>query len=417
MREDALDGRMPPAPNRWVVVALLSASTFLNYIDRQILALLAQPIQHELAMDDKGYAFVVSAFMVAYMAGNLVSGWMVDRGGARWAMAFFVTWWSVASCLSGLAQDTHQLAATRFALGLAEVGNFIAAPVLVAIYFPPSQRALGIGIYTAAAMFGAALSPPLITGLAAATGWRPAFLITGGIGLLWTAAWLGCVKGGAAAPLPTGGAAKAGQGAIDLPTWWDALRTRQVWGIALGITLTWPVWYFYLNWFPKYLVDERGLSTLEMGAKAWIVYLAAGIGCLVGGSASGLLARYGLRPRTAKLWVLGAVCILAPVGAGNAWGPPVGVSLAFAAAVALLHMFWQVNLTALPTDLFTSRSISKVMALSGIASGVAGIGTTWLIGQLVGQISYRPMFALMAVVYALGFLAILWLCGRGGKGE
>lgn len=394
---------------KWIIIALLSVSTFLNYVDRQTLALLSRPIQAALNMDDKGYAFIVTVFMFAYMGGNIVSGWVIDRLGARLAMPLFVAWWSIASGLSGLVHDPHQMAMTRFALGLAEVGNFIAAPALVNAFFPPRQRALGIGIYTATAMFGAAVSPPLITWINEVSGWRLSFVIMGAIGIVWSFAWMwymGRIGG-------TGKAVEVSapivEGDIDIPTWWRAVTTPQVWGIVLGFMLTWPVWYFYLNWFPKYLTDERGLSTLEMGRVAWIVYAAAGLGCLIGGSLSGWLTKRGMTSKAAKLWVMGVTCVLAPVGLFNAFAPPIAVSLGLAAAVAFFHMYWQTNMTALPTDLFTARSISKVFAFAGICSGLGGIGTTWLIGQLVATVSYKPMFVIMAFAYPIAIGLVLWL--------
>ena len=126
----------------WAVMALLAASTFLNYVDRQVLALLARPVQQALAMDDRGYAAVVTAFMIAYTLGNLSSGWLVDRLGAVRAMPFFAGAWSIAGSLGGLAHNTPQLAASRFFLGLFETGNFIAAPVVVTRAFKPSPISL-----------------------------------------------------------------------------------------------------------------------------------------------------------------------------------------------------------------------------------------------------------------------------------
>ncbi len=395
---------------KWVVVALLSVSTLLNYIDRQTLALLSKPVQAALHMDDKGYAFVVTVFMFAYMGGNILASWLMDRIGARLALAALVVTWSIAGVASGLVQDQNQMAVARFVLGLAEVGNWVAALSLVNVLFGPSQRALAIGIYTAAAMIGAAISPPAITWVNAVTGWREAFFITGAIGLIWVLAWLVLTRDfrqtGRAADLAS---TPPVAGETDIVSWWSALSSPRVWAIALGIMLTWPVWYFYLNWFPKYLTDERGLTTLEMGRQAWVVYLAAGIGSLTGGAVPGLLMRFGISSYHAKLWVLGIVCVLAPVGVINAFEPAVSISLLVGAIVAFVHMYWQINLTALASDLFTGRSFGRVFAVAGVASGLGGMGTTWLIGQLVGLISYRPMFVVMAVVYPLAMVMIMWL--------
>ncbi len=397
---------------KWVIIALLSVSTLLNYIDRQTLALLAKPIQSALHMDDKGYAFIVTLFMFAYMGGNLVASWLIDRIGPRLTLAVLVVVWSLAGIASGMVHDANQMAAARFVLGLAEVGNWVAAVGLVNGFFEPKSRALAIGIYTAAAMFGAAVSPPAITWVNAITGWRASFIVTGIIGLAWALVWLIYTRGSHHGEVHTEGPVRRPvEGSTDIVSLWRALRAPHVWAIALGIMLTWPVWYFYLNWFPKYLTDERGLSTLEMGRLAWVVYLAAGVGCLTGGAAPGILMRFGLSSKRAKLWVLGLVCVLAPVGIVIAFQPPIMVALLVGAMVAFVHMYWQINLTALASDLFTARSFGRVFAVAGVASGLGGMGTTWLIGQLVGAISYRPMFVVMACVYPIAMVLILWLTG------
>jgi len=398
-----------------LVLALLATSTFLNYLDRQVLSLLARPVQQALAMDDKAYASVVTAFMLAYTLGNLSAGWLIDRLGVLRAAPFFVGAWSIAGCMSGLVQTMPQLAASRFVLGIFEVGNFVAAPLLVALFLPARQKAFGVGVYTAAAMFGAAVSPPLITGIDAALGWRAAFLLLGGAGLAWVALWVLLVPRRLPQAADSAESDAVRNGAIELPRWRDAVAEPRVWALGLGTMLSYPVWFFYLNWFPKYLTDERGLSTLEMGQRAWVVYLAAGLGCLAAGGVIALIARRGVSPVKARLLAMAGVAVLAPSGAINFFAPPVAVSLASAAWVAFIHMIWQVTITSLPLELFAPRSLPKVFSVAGIASGVGGIASTWLIGQLVGSVSYRPMFVVMGCAYALALAVLLALLSAGQR--
>jgi ACS family hexuronate transporter-like MFS transporter len=411
-----LPSMTPGAPGRRLavaVMAMLALSTFLNYVDRQILSLLAQPVMRALAMDDKAYALVVTCFMVAYTLGNLGGGLLVDRLGAVRATPVFVGAWSAAGCLSGLAHDLPQLAASRFLLGLFETGSFVAAPVVVGLFLPPHRKAFGIGAYTAAAMLGAAVSPPVITAIDAAVGWRAAFLLLGAAGLCWVAVWCmlplrEAAAGAARAP----GATASRAGLTDLAGWRDVLCEPKVWGVAVGTMLSFPVWFFYLNWFPRYLTDERGLSTLQMGRRAWVVYLAAGLGSLAAGPALSWLARRGLAPVRGRLVLMGAIAVLGPVGAVNGLQPPIEVSLASAAVVAFLHMAWQVTMTSLPLELFTPRSVGKVFAVSGVSNGVGGVVSTWLVGQLVAEVSYRPMFLVMACAYAVALAVLCALLAR-----
>lgn len=399
----------------WLIVAMLAFSTFLNYVDRQTLSLLSRPIQDALSMDDNAYAMVVTSFMVAYTIGNVTSGVLVDRLGAVRAMPVFVVLWSLAGALCGLADNSAHLGVARFFLGLFETGNFLAAPIIVSMFLPADQKAFGIGIYTAAAMLGAAVSPPLVTLVNEHAGWRAAFMLMGAAGLVWAFIWWLLPTRGIDAQGRRGETRADPPGAVDIQTWRQALTEPRVWAQALGTMLTFPVWFFYLNWFPKYLTDERGLSTLEMGARAWVVYLFAGIGCMLAGLVIAALIRLTrLQPLCARIWVMAAVAVLAPVGAINYFTPPLAVSLASAAWVALFHMIWQITVTSLPLELFTARSLGKVLGIVGIVSGVGGIVSTWLIGSLVSVVSFRPMFIVMASVYLIAMVVMLALYKRGG---
>lgn len=397
-------------------MAMLAISTFLNYVDRQTLSLLAKPIQQALLMDDKAYATVVTSFMVAYTLGNLTSGLLIDRLGAVRALPFFVGAWSIAGAMSGMVHNMPELALSRFFLGLFETGNFIAAPIIVALFMPSHQRAFGVGLYTAAAMLGAAVSPPLVTAINEAVGWRSAFLMIGGAGFIWMLVWyllpLKPLSGTDNALAPESVTA---HGLVDISTWARAVSEPKVWAYGLGAMLTYPVWFFYLNWFPKYLTDERGLSTMQMGSRAWVVYLAAGIGCMTAGGILSALNRSGMSPVRARLYLMGAVALFAPTGAVNYFEPSIEWSLASAALVAFIHMIWQITITSLPLELFTSRSMGKVFAVAGVASGVGGIGSTWLVGQLVGVVTYKPMFIAMGFAYLVAMVIILVLLRLRGS--
>ncbi len=400
---------------RWVIIGMIAAASLLNYVDRQALALMAGPVQRDMGIGNVGYANLVSAFLVAYTVGGLIAAWIVDRIGPRWGLALFVGWWSIASACTGLAQNMLQMGASRFALGLGEIGNWVAAPKLVREWFPERERALAIGIYSAAAHAGATISPALITLLMVTVGWRMTFIATGLFGLVWVGIWLTAYRKDQPLPVYQPGSATAA-GAI--PTepvdsggwagWRAVLRTRAVWAIAAANSLTNPVFFFYLFWFPKYLTEERGVSALYMASTAWIVYAAAGLGALLGGVASGALVKRGIAPVRARLWAMAAVAVAAPIGAFNALEPSVGVSLALGALVAFCHTAWVTNQTALPVDLFPARHLGKVMGICGILTGTVTIGSTYLVGYLVASLTYRPMFLVIAIAYPLGLVAALF---------
>jgi len=402
---------------RWVICGLLAMAAFLNYLDRQTLALMAGSVQQDLAVDDAGYAALVNSFLVAYMLGGLLSGYLVDRVGPRCGMAFFVGWWSLASGLTGLVQNLFQLGAARFALGLGEAGGWIASPKLVREWFPKSERALAIGIYSSAAHFGAAISPLVVTALLLSVGWRTTFIVTGLVGVLWVIAWFALYRKSRIPPEASDAQPTIDAEPVDTSGWrgWrEVARTRGVWGFSFSLALTNPVWFFYLFWFPKYLTDERGLSLERMAGSAWVVYAAAGLGAVGGGLLSGWLVRRGIAAARARVVTMAMTAVLAPIGALNALEPAVWISIGLGALIAFLHTSWVTNQTALPVDLYPARHIGKVLAIGSVFSGLVTIASTYLVGQLVETLTYRPMFLVIAIAYPVAIFAA-WFATTGRK--
>jgi MFS transporter, ACS family, hexuronate transporter len=383
--------------SRWAVLAMLFLSTVLNYLDRQALSILATTIQKDLGIDNIGYAFVVQMFLISYTISYVVAGRLTDILGTRVSLALFVGWWSVSNMLTGLTHNIAQLGAARFLLGLGEAGNYTAAPRIVAERFEPEKRGLAIGIYTAGAMVGATLAPPLIAWLALSHGWRATFVITGALGLVWLVAWLFMVAPRAAAE----------RGHREKADWKGLLTTPHLWWLLIARLLTDPVWYFYLFWFPKYLMEDRHLTLLDVARLAWVIYLAADFGSVLGGMASGVTGRWLKSPVKGRLSIMAAAAVLAPLGAIIAAGPDLPLIFAIAALVSFCHQAWLVNLSALITDLFPTQAVGTAFGLIGAGSGLGGMASTYIVGALVTWHSYGAVFLCMAVLHpvALFFVA------------
>jgi ACS family hexuronate transporter-like MFS transporter len=391
---------------RWIILALLFFSTVLNYVDRQTLSILAPEVQRDLGMTDLGYAHVVQYFLIAYTLAYLGAGWVTDRIGTRLTLALFVGWWSLANMATGLVRNAAQLGIARTALGLGEAGNYTAAPKAVSEHFPPQERAFALGTYTAGAMVGATIAPPLIAWLALAYGWRAAFIATGAMGFVWLVAWL------AIYPRKPAGAAAA---APREPTPWLAiLRERPVWGFAAARMIADPVWYFYLFWFPKYLIDERGLTLVGVAQLAWLVYLAADLGSVGGGLFSDWLVRRGAAAERSRLQAMAIAVVLAPLGMVIATGVGIGPTLALAAIVAFAHLVFQVNMGTLIVDLYPPRVVATVFGLIAAGSGLGGIFSTQIVGQLVTANSYGTIFLLMGLLHPTAWL-IAWASLRSQR--
>jgi ACS family hexuronate transporter-like MFS transporter len=414
---------------KWVLLALLFFSTVINYLDRQALSILATTIQADLGMSDLEYARVVQVFLFAYAAAYVMAGRVTDWLGARVALLLFVGWWSLANIATGFVRSAFELGAARFALGLGEPGNYTVGTKVVSEQFPAPQRGLALGLYTAGAMIGATLAPPLIGGIALTYGWRSAFWITGVAGLLWMIAWYLVYPRPArqtATAVPAAATAEAvATPALETPAatapavsmkgvWGRLARDRTVWALVASRAVADPVWYFYLFWFPKYLGDARGMSLAAIASLAWIVYVAADIGSVGGGLISGRLVKRGMSPVRARLTtMMGAAC-LAPIGMLVALHPPIPLLLALACVVTFAHLTYQINLTAMTVDLFPSRYIASVAGLVGCGSALGGMVSAQVVGHLVADGNFDRAFVLMAFLHPIAVL-LAWTALRKAK--
>lgn len=388
---------------RWAILAMLFAATVLNYLDRQVLSILAPQVQKDLGIDDLGYARIVQYFLVAYALSHLIAGWITDKLGAKVTLALFLGWWSLANMATGWVRNASQLGFARMMLGIGEPGVYTAGPKAVAEHFPPAERGFAIGVYTAGAMVGATIAPPVIGFLALQYGWRAAFIITGAAGIVWLAIWLVVYRSPAnAAPART----------KEPIRWGPILRDRSVWGLASARLIADPVWYFYLFWFPKYLADERNMGLMQIASLAWIVYLAADIGAVGGGLLSGRLIRAGIAPERSRIITMGMAAALAPLGMLIALNLDVGPTLAIGALVACAHLVFQVNITAAVVDRYPMRIVATVFGLIAAGSALGGLASTRIVGEIASTGSYSQIFLLMGLLHPLAWL-VAWASLRG----
>jgi ACS family hexuronate transporter-like MFS transporter len=388
---------------RWAILAMLFGATVLNYVDRQTLSILAPHVQKDLGIHDVGYARIVQYFLIAYALSYLGAGWVTDKVGAKVALALFVGWWSLANVATGWVRNAAQLGFARLMLGLGEPGVYTAGPKAVAEHFPSTERGFAIGVYTAGAMIGATIAPPLIAFLALQYSWRAAFVITGAAGFVWLAIWLFVYRS------PDGTEPARTKEPI---RWRPILRDRSVWGLAIARLIADPVWYFYLFWFPKYLTDGRAMGLVQVASLAWIVYLAADIGSVGGGLASGRLIRSGVAPARSRIITMGCAAALAPLGMLIAMRLDIGPTLAIGALVACAHLVFQVNIGALVVDLYPMRNVATVSGLIGVGSALGGFASTHLVGQLASTGAYDKIFLLMGILHPLAWL-FAWSSLRG----
>src|SRR5437763_12949980 len=177
---------------RWLICALLFFATTINYIDRQVLGILAtdESFKHTIGWNEAQYGYINTAFQAAYALGLLLIGNLMDRFGTRKGFSFSITFWSIAAMCHSLARSAFGFGAARFALGLGEAGNFPAAIKTVAEWFPKKERALATGIFNSGSNVGAIFAPLTVPIIAVTWGWQWAFILTGALGFIWLILWL-----------------------------------------------------------------------------------------------------------------------------------------------------------------------------------------------------------------------------------
>lgn len=408
----------PIARLRWWIVWTLFFSTVINYIDRQTLSVLAPVITKQFQMSHQDYSHIVSAFQIAYAGMWLLGGVLIDVIGTRRGLVLAMLWWSVASMLPSLANSVRSFSVFRFLLGMGEGCNWPGASKTVAEWFPARERGLAVAIFDSGSSVGAVLAPPFVVWVAGAFGWRIAFLTSGLLGFVWLIPWLFFYRPLRAHPrlgeaeralIESGRDAPVLAGRLGISRWLGLLKSRNVWGIVLGRSLTDPIWWFYVFWLPQYLSDARGFSLKEIGAFAWIPFLAADIGNFTGGFASGFLIKRGMPVLRARKWV----CVLSslPVLAGipAALTHSAGWALALISLATWGYASWSTMGLTFPSDLFPQDVVATVTGLSGLGAGLISTLFTLAVGVLVDKFSYFPAFVAAGTIPLLATACVLLL--------
>jgi MFS transporter, ACS family, aldohexuronate transporter len=385
----------------WRIVALLFIVALINYFDRQSLSVVAPRIQADLHIGDRGYGHVVSLFLLASAAAYALSGFISDWLGTRRAMTLFVGWWSLAEAATFFVTTGTQLGVARFCLGLGEPGLWVAAPKAMSEVVPKERRSLAIGIYTSGATVGAVIALPVIVFVITRLPYRSIFLLDGLAGLLWLPIWWLCYRFDQ----------RADAVRVKSPTSSTALRTlltnSATWRLLFARALTDPVWYFYLFWFPKYLLSARGLSFAHVAHIGWLVYLGAGIGTLVAGSVSALLMRRGIPALSAYRWTMLGAALIVPISPLAALVSSSAACVFIASVIAFAHMSWLVTLTAVIVEIYPNAQVGRAAGLIAAGSGFGGMVSSEIIGWLVTHGGYTQVFWVMAILHPLA-IALLW---------
>ena len=465
---------------RWIVAGMLCIVTMINYIDRQTLSFIkpmlsnprqvrfvpatgfqalgekGDPVAVEekkvtlevkadtqahpgewrktdgLGMNDQEYSYITSAFLIAYVIAQALSGIVMDKLGTRIGFALILTWWSVATICHRFSNVVlpvpgHILgtlvvsfAFWRIMLGLGEAGNWPGAIKSISEWFPARERGMATGIFNLGSSVGAMVAPPLVIWLYVTFGWRNTFLLAGSIGFLWLIGWMffyrlprqhSLITVAELTHIESGQESTAREERTGKLPWLRLLGFRQVWGILIPRALSEPVWWFYLFWLPDYLVRERGVSLKATALLAALPYILAGLGCLIGGGASSLLMRQGWTLNKARKTVMVASAFLMPCALFVTTAKSPWMAVALISLATFAHQSWSTNMLILPADLFPQRVVASVTGIGGVGI-FASIAAQLGIGYAVAHFSYAPVFVFAGLLHPTAAIMMLLLVGR-----
>ena len=401
---------------RWVICALLFFATTINYIDRQVLGILAtdEAFKNTIGWTEAQYGYVNTAFQAAYAIGLLVVGNLMDRFGTRKGFSVAIVFWSIAAMAHALARSAFGFGTARFALGLGEAGNFPASIKTVAEWFPKKERALATGIFNSGSNVGAVVAPLVVPFIAINYGWQWAFIITGALGFIWLVFWLMIYRRPEEHPRLSRAELAHIQSDPAEPTtkipWARLVPHRQTWSFAVGKFMTDPIWWVYLFWMPKFLNTNYGLKITQIGLPLVVIYVAADVGSVGGGWLSSSLIKRGWTVNKARktamlVCALSVVPVMFAARASNLW-----VAVAFVSLAAAAHQGWSANLFTMASDMFPRRAVGSVVGIGGMAGSIGGMMIASAVGLILQYTgSYLPIFVIAGSAYlvALGIIHLL----------
>jgi MFS transporter, ACS family, hexuronate transporter len=442
---------------RWRICGLLFFATTLNYMDRQVLALLKPTLQnpvHGIGLTEIQFAGIVAIFSAAYAIGLLIAGPFIDRVGTKIGYAIALTVWTMASMshalvsfrpVSGPLQlgarwladllahipmlhsspglaDLGKLSGAvigfgiaRFVLGLGEAGNFPAAIKATAEWFPKKERALATGIFNSGTNVGATIAPFIIGFILYRFPWQWAFVATSGFAAIWLVLWLSTYTSPQnARRLSASELAYINSDPPEPVTkipWSRLLPHRQTWAFVLGKVLTDPIWWFYLYWLPGFLNTKYGLTVTKMGLPLLVIYNVCTVGSIFGGWLPAKFIGMGWSlNRARKTAMLIYACAVVPIvfvgRVHTLWQAVALISLATAA-----HQAWSANIFTLVSDVFPRRAVASVVGIGACGGSIAMMFFGVLIGVIlqVTHGNYVPVFLIAGSAYLVAFAVIQML--------
>ncbi|MFD6058773.1 MFS transporter [Rhodococcus wratislaviensis] len=411
---------------RVLIAVMLFVTVVINYMDRANLSIAMPAIADEMDLSKAQQGLLLSAFGWTYAALQIPGGWLVDRIPPRLLYPACLILWSVATAFMGVIGGFVALIALRLLVGVFEAPAYPINNRVATAWYPERERATVIGFYTSGQFIGLALLTPFLSWLQSVLSWHWVFIVTGTIGAIWGSVWYAFYRE------PRDSRAndaeidliRDGGGLVDLVDEQQperpavtrndvatVLGRRKLWGIYLGqFCLTSTLWFF-LTWFPTYLVEYRDMDYIKSGFLASLPFVAALVGVLFSGVFSDFLLRKGVSLGVARKGpiIVGLLLTVAMIGAN------------FTDSTAMVIVFLSIaffgnGLASITWSLVSALAPERLLGLTGgmfnFIGNLSSIATPIVIGLLVTDDSFAPGFVYMTVVTAVGIASYVLLVGR-----
>lgn len=385
-------------PARWLAIGLFVFSSALNYLDRQLLAALAEPIIAEFKWSYADYGRIGAYFSLIYAFSAPLMGLLIDRIGLNRGVTVAVGGWSLATIGTGVSSGINALIGSRLALGLMQAGGIPASGKAMATYLEPGERALGNSLSQAGISIGL-IAAPLLAG--AVESWRTAFWIGGMLGFAWIPLWWLAARTAPVQPV-TASEKRTGLGVM--------LRNKTYWGLVAATMLGMTVYSLWTNFTTIYFVRNLHLDSAHANRVfSWIPPLIGGFGGITGGLLSLRLIRNGGDPAsTRRVVTLGGAVLVALT---TALAPLTTVPLIAAVLIGISYFsstLLSVNLYALPLDIFGRERAAFNAASLTCAFGLMQVFFLPWAGRMIDTQGFQPVCWAAAIMPLVG-VGVLYL--------
>ena len=413
---------------RYGILGVIIVATAINYMDRANLSIVAPDVKADLHISDSELGLIFSAFSWTYAALQIPGGWVLDRVGPRITFGVALIFWSIVTGSISLAKGFTSLLGLRLALGVAETPAFPANNALVSRWFPTKERGFATGAYTAGEYVGLAIAAPLLAWMAVTYGWHSVFYLTGGLGIVFAVVWLVFIRNSPQGDKRVsrseinliesgGGAVKAArsEGAehakfSDIP---KLLRHKRMVGALIGQFANTSTLFFFLTWFPTYLVDQKHFTLLKAGIMVTIPYIVALLGTLAAGSWSDWMLRRGVATTIARKTPIISGLILSMIVIFDNFVDNPALVITFFSIAFFAQGMASATAWALLSDIAPAKQLGLTGGLFNFFANAGGALSPLVIGFIVGATgSFAYGLVYIAVIAGIGALSYIFLVDR-----